>query len=98
MPASSAAFTGSTVCEPKGRREPVVRGGRTTRADANGEASVRRRTTLVVGGAAVVALALGALLGGVRARPPSAASSAVASGTLAERALGATAGGVTEAT
>ena len=59
---------------------------------------MRRRTTLVVGGAAVVALALGALLGGVRARPPSATSSAVASGTLAERALGATAGGVTEAT
>ena len=51
-----------------------------------------------MGGAAVAAVALGALLGGVHARPPSAASSAVPPQTLAERALGATAGGVTEAT
>jgi len=59
---------------------------------------VRRRTKLLVGGATAVAIALGGLLGGVFARPPSPASSAVRAQTLAERTPGATAGGDTEAT
>jgi tetratricopeptide (TPR) repeat protein len=59
---------------------------------------VRRRTTLLVGGATVVALALGSLVGGVFAGPPSTASSSVPPQALAERALGGAAGGVTAAT
>ena len=56
---------------------------------------MRRTTALLVGGATVVALALGSLAGGVLAEPPSAAPPAVPSHGFAERALRGAAGGVT---
>jgi tetratricopeptide (TPR) repeat protein len=59
---------------------------------------VRRRTKLLVAGATAAALALGGLVGGVFARPPSPSSSTAPASTFADRALGATAGGVTEQT
>ena len=56
---------------------------------------MRRRTTLLVGGAVAVALALGSLVGGVLAESRSAVSaSPAASGALVEHALTGTAGGV----
>jgi tetratricopeptide (TPR) repeat protein len=57
---------------------------------------MRRGTAFLVGGATVVALVLGSLVGGVFAGPPSAAQSA-APRALAEQALAGTAGGVTAA-
>ncbi len=59
---------------------------------------MRRRTALLVGGATVVALALGSLVGGVLAESPSAEPSAAASQALGERALSGAAGGVTAGT
>jgi tetratricopeptide (TPR) repeat protein len=59
---------------------------------------VRRRTTVLVGGAVVVALALGSLVGGVFAGPPSTASTSAAQPALSEQTLRGTAGGVTAAT
>lgn len=56
---------------------------------------MRRRTTLLVGSAVAVALALGGLIGGVLAESRSAASSSAVPGALAQRALSGTAGGVT---
>jgi tetratricopeptide (TPR) repeat protein len=52
-------------------------------------------TTMLVGGAAAVALALGALVGGIFAESPSAGPSAVTSRVLAEQALVGAAGGIT---
>jgi tetratricopeptide (TPR) repeat protein len=57
-----------------------------------------RRTALVVGGAIAVALALGGLVGGVIAEPPSAGSAPAAPAALAERALAGAAGAVSAAT
>ena len=54
-----------------------------------------RRTTVLVGGATAVALALGALVGGVFAESPSAGPSVAASRVPAEQALVAAAGGIT---
>jgi tetratricopeptide (TPR) repeat protein len=59
---------------------------------------VRRRTTFLVGGAVALALALGSLVGGVFAGPPSQASTSVAPQTLSEQTLRGTAGGVTVST
>ena len=56
---------------------------------------MRRRTTLLVGGAVAVALALGALVGGVFAESPSAGPSTAAPRALADQALAGAAGGVT---
>ena len=53
-----------------------------------------RRTTLLVGGAVAVALALGGLVGGVLAESPSAGPSPAAPVALAERALAGAAGGI----
>jgi tetratricopeptide (TPR) repeat protein len=55
---------------------------------------VRRRTTFLVGGAVAVALALGGLVGGVLAEPPSAVPRSVAPRALAEQALVGAAGGI----
>ena len=56
---------------------------------------MRRRTTLLLGGAVAVALGLGSLVGGVLAESRSAVSaSPAASGALVEHALTGTAGGV----
>jgi tetratricopeptide (TPR) repeat protein len=55
---------------------------------------VRRRTTLLVGGAVAVALALGGLVGGVLAESRSATASSAAPVALADRALAGAAGGV----
>jgi len=55
---------------------------------------VRRRTTLLVGGAIAVALGLGSLVGGVLAEAPSAGPPSAVPRALAERALGGGAGGV----
>jgi tetratricopeptide (TPR) repeat protein len=54
-----------------------------------------RRTTVLVGVATAVALALGALVGGVFAESPSAGPSATTSRVLAEQALAGAAGGIT---
>ena len=59
-----------------------------------GGGSVRRRTTLLVGGAVAVALALGGLVGGVLAESRSASASTAAPVALADRALAGAAGGV----
>ena len=56
---------------------------------------MRRSTTLLVGGAVAVALALGALVGGVFAESPSAGPSTAAPRALADQALAGAAGGVT---
>ena len=56
---------------------------------------MRRSTTLLVGGALAVALALGALVGGVFAESPSAGPSTAAPRALADQALAGAAGGVT---
>ncbi len=59
---------------------------------------MRRRTTVLVGGAIAVALALGSLVGGVFAEPSSSADpTAAAPQALAERALSGAAGGATAA-
>ena len=55
---------------------------------------MRRRTTLLVGGAVAVALALGGLVGGVLAESRSATTSPAAPVALADRALAGAAGGV----
>jgi len=55
---------------------------------------VRRRTTLLVGSAVAVALALGGLVGGVLAESRSATTSSAAPVALADRALAGAAGGV----
>lgn len=55
---------------------------------------MRRRTTLLVGGAVAVALALGGLVGGVLAESRPAATSSAAPVALADRALAGAAGGV----
>jgi tetratricopeptide (TPR) repeat protein len=55
---------------------------------------MRRRTTVLVGGATAVALALGGLVGGVLAESRSATPSSAAPVALAERALTGAAGGV----
>jgi tetratricopeptide (TPR) repeat protein len=55
---------------------------------------VRRRTTLLVGGAVAVALALGGLVGGVLAESRPSATTTAAPVALAERALAGAAGGV----
>jgi tetratricopeptide (TPR) repeat protein len=55
---------------------------------------VRRRTTLLLGGAIVAALALGGLVGGVLAESRSAAPSSAAPAALADRALAGAAGGI----
>ena len=55
---------------------------------------MRRRTTLLVGSAAAVALALGGLVGGVLAESRSATTSPAAPVALADRALAGAAGGV----
>ena len=55
---------------------------------------VRRRTTLLVGGATAAALALGGLVGGVLAESRSAPSSSAAPVALADRALAGAAGGI----
>jgi Flp pilus assembly protein TadD len=59
---------------------------------------MRRRTTFLVGGVIAVALALGSLVGGVFAEPPSAASTSAGQPGLSEQTLRGTAGGVTAAT
>jgi tetratricopeptide (TPR) repeat protein len=61
---------------------------------------VRRRTILLVGGATAVALALGAMVGGVLAesRPSSQLVASAAPGVLAEHALTGAAGGITAST
>ena len=59
---------------------------------------MRRRTALLVGSATAAALAVGSLVGGVFAGPPSAAASSGPPPALAERALGESAGGVTATT
>ena len=56
---------------------------------------MRRSTTLLVGGAVAVALALGALVGGVFAESPSAGPSTAAPRALADQALAGAAGGIT---
>jgi tetratricopeptide (TPR) repeat protein len=58
---------------------------------------VRRTTALLVGGATVVVLALGSLVGGVFAGPPSGATTPVPPRALGEQALAGTAGGTTAA-
>ena len=55
---------------------------------------MRRRTTLLVGGATAAALALGGLVGGVLAESRSAPSSSAAPVALADRALAGAAGGI----
>ena len=55
---------------------------------------VRRRTTLLVGGATAAALALGGLVGGVLAESRSTPSSSAAPAALADRALAGAAGGI----
>ena len=55
---------------------------------------MRRRTTLLIGGAVAVALALGGLVGGILAEPRSASTPSAAPVALAERALAGAAGGV----
>lgn len=55
---------------------------------------MRRRTTLLVGSAVAVALALGGLVGGVLAESRSATTSSAAPVALADRALAGAAGGV----
>lgn len=55
---------------------------------------MRRRTTLLVGGAVAVALSLGGLVGGVLAEPRSAAGPPAVPAALTERALAGTAGGI----
>jgi tetratricopeptide (TPR) repeat protein len=55
---------------------------------------VRRRTTLLVGSAVAVALALGGLVGGVLAESRSSTTSSAAPVALADRALAGAAGGV----
>ena len=59
---------------------------------------MRRRTTLLAGGAIAVALALGGLVGGVFAESPSAGPPTAVPRALAERALGGAAGGVSAST
>ena len=59
---------------------------------------MRRRTTFLVGCAVAIALALGSLVGGVFAGPPSTATSSSAQPALSEQTLRGTAGGVTAAT
>jgi tetratricopeptide (TPR) repeat protein len=59
---------------------------------------VRRRTTLLVGGAVAVALALGGLVGGVLAEPSSSGQPTVAPRALAEQALSGAAGGLAAST
>ena len=59
---------------------------------------MRRRTTLLVGGAVAVALALGGLVGGVLAEPSSSVRSPVAPRALADQALSGAAGGLTAST
>ena len=61
-------------------------------------ATVKWRTTFLVGGATVVALALGGLVGGVLAESRSAALSSTAPVALAERALTGAAGGISSST
>ncbi len=55
---------------------------------------MRRSTTFLVGGAVAVALALGALVGGVFAESPSAGPSTAAPRALADQALAGAAGGI----
>ena len=55
---------------------------------------MRRSTTFLVGGAVAVALALGALVGGVFAESPSARPSTAAPRALADQALAGAAGGI----
>jgi tetratricopeptide (TPR) repeat protein len=55
---------------------------------------VRRRTTLLVGSATAVALALGSLVGGVLAESPAVGPSSAAPPALAEQALVGAAGGI----
>ncbi len=57
---------------------------------------MRRSTTVLVGGAVAVALALGALVGGVFAESPSAGPPTAAPRALADQALAGAAGGITE--
>jgi tetratricopeptide (TPR) repeat protein len=59
---------------------------------------MRRRTTLLVGGATAVALALGSLVGGVLVETSSSRGTAVAPRALADRALAGPAGGVAATT
>jgi tetratricopeptide (TPR) repeat protein len=59
---------------------------------------VRRTTALLVGGAIVVALVLGGLVGGVFAESPSAASPTSPAQAISDQALRGTAGGVPSAT
>ena len=56
---------------------------------------MRRSTTLLVGGAVAVALAIGALVGGVFAESPSAGPSTAAPRALADQALAGAVGGIT---
>ena len=56
---------------------------------------MRRSTTLLLGGAVAVALAMGALVGGVFAESPSAGPSTAAPRALADQALAGAAGGIT---
>ncbi|MDQ3381664.1 MAG: tetratricopeptide repeat protein [Actinomycetota bacterium] len=56
---------------------------------------MRRRTTFLVGGAVAVALALGALVGGIFAESPSAGPSSAAPRALAVEALAGATGGIT---
>ena len=58
---------------------------------------MRRSTTFLVGGAVAVALALGALVGGVFAESPSAGPSTAAPRALADQALAGAAGGISSA-
>ena len=55
---------------------------------------MRRRTSLLVGGAIAAALALGGLVGGVVAESRSLASAPAAPVALADRALAGAAGGI----
>lgn len=55
---------------------------------------MRRRTTFLVGSAVAVALALGGLVGGVLAEPPSAVPSSAAPRAFVEHALAGAAGGI----
>ncbi len=57
---------------------------------------MKRSTTVLVGGAVAVALALGALVGGVFAESPSAGPSTAAPRALADQALAGAAGGITQ--
>jgi tetratricopeptide (TPR) repeat protein len=59
---------------------------------------VTRRTALLAGGATVVALALGSLVGGVLAGPSPTSTTSATPSAFAERALAGTAGGVTATT